>query len=145
MFFQSHEIRYQNMPIWLFNMIQYASMRWVQQIRYTNGFHDHLQTTNTHPYTSPVIYHNWSYRCFFSPCSLTSSGRHWKKLLTTGKKLRFTPTLHTGIKILKTLEKKIRICTLNLFAVEISCLYNMCRVWALKHAIAWNLKSSGLE
>ena len=60
-----------------------------------------------------------------------------KKLLTTGKKLRFThPYSPHWKKKLKTLEKNFRICTLNLFAAEISYLYNMCSVWALKHAIA---------
>ena len=53
---------------------------------------------------------------------LQSAGRHWKKktFYHWKKKLRFTPTLHTGKK-LKTLEKKnLRICTLNLFEAEIS-------------------------
>jgi hypothetical protein len=32
-------------------------------------------------------------------------GRRWEKKITTGKKLRLTPILHTGKK-LKTLERK---------------------------------------
>ena len=34
-----------------------------------------------------------------------------KTRLTTGNKIRFTPTLHTG-------KKSLRICTLNFFAAE---------------------------
>jgi hypothetical protein len=65
------------------------------------------------------------------------SGRHWKKTLDYWKtNLSCTPTLHTAKKNLRHWKKNLRICTLNLFAAEISYLYNMCRVWALKHALA---------
>jgi hypothetical protein len=69
---------------------------------------------------------------------LGKPGRHWKKkLLTTGKKNRLHLYSPHWKKKLKTLEKvKIRICTLNVFTAEISYLYNMCKVRALKHAIA---------
>jgi len=53
-----------------------------------------------------------------------------KKLLTTGEK---TIKVHPYSPHWK---KNLRICTLNLFAAEISYLYNICRVWALQHAIA---------
>jgi hypothetical protein len=56
--------------------------------------------------------------------------------VATGKKIKVHPYSPHWKKKLKTLGKKnLRICTLNLFAAEISYLYNMCRVWALKHAI----------
>jgi hypothetical protein len=60
-------------------------------------------------------------RFFWAKILTHGTGRHWYWKKKT--------TLHTG-------KKNLRICTLNLFAAEISYLYNMCRVWALKHAIA---------
>ena len=69
-------------------------------------------------------------------------GRHWgkKTTLTTGKK-RFTPTLHTGKNNLRHWKKNLRICTLNLFAAEISYSYNICRGWALKHEFCMIFKA----
>ena len=79
-------------------------------------------------------------------------GKCWENRVDTGKKTvdywkkKASPLFSTLEKKLKTLEKvKIRICTLNVFTAEISYLYNMCKVWALKHAIAWYLKRFGLE
>jgi hypothetical protein len=65
-----------------------------------------------------------------------------KRTFDYWKKKRFTPTLHPGIKNLRHWKKQnSRICTLNLFAAEISYLYNICRGWALKHAFCMIVKT----
>ena len=86
---------------------------------------------NTQPATHPTIASEYSKHSDHSdhvPSVLCSQrGRHWqkKKLLTTGKKNKVHPYSPHWKKNLRH-WKKIRICTLNLFAAEISYLFGIC-------------------
>jgi hypothetical protein len=61
-------------------------------------------------------------------------GRHWgKKNNFDNWKKKVHPYSPHWKKNLRHWKKNLRICTLNLFAAEISYSYNICRGWALKH------------